>query len=270
MQLRHRVALNGVELDELDDRIIIQSIQTASGQTSMTGISLYGRDGQRLTNVQRDTIDVEIGFGLLIRKTDMAARAELLETVNTWAAAASKENGGAWLTVNYKENRRIFVVLADPAEEGDLKDWTNTFRITFRAFGVPYWQEAQGKTTMLRIGTNQTATIVVSGSVRTVADVELKNESGANISTVTVQAGSSVMVFDSLGMGASETLVIDHDGSGMLSIRIRNALGQYRSAMDKRTGESSDDLYISPGEQTIGFTSQRGCSMIAVARGRFL
>jgi hypothetical protein len=79
VQLRHRAALNDAELDELDGRIIIQSIRTDSGKTSMTGISLYGRDGQRLTNVQRDTIDVEIGFGLLIRKTDMAARAELLD-----------------------------------------------------------------------------------------------------------------------------------------------------------------------------------------------
>ena len=270
MQLRHRAALNDAELDELDGRIIIQSIRTDSGKTSMTGISLYGRDGQRLTNVQRDTIDVEIGFGLLIRKTDMAARAELLDAVNTWAATASKENGGAWLTVNYKENRRMHVVLVEPAEEGDLKEWTNTFTVTFRAYGVPYWQEKQGKSVSIRIGTNQTSTLYVGGNVRTVADVELKNESGANINTVTIRAGESMMIFDALAMGASETLVISHDGSGMLSIRVRNAQGQYRSAMDKRTGESSDDLYISPGEQIVGFTSQRGCSMIAVAYGRFL
>ena len=38
MQLRHRAALNDAELDELDGRIIIQSIRTDSG-ASMGGMA---------------------------------------------------------------------------------------------------------------------------------------------------------------------------------------------------------------------------------------
>ena len=270
MQLRHRVALNGAELDELDGRIVIQSVRTASGKTSMTGISLFRRDGQRLTNVQRDTIDVEVGFSLLIRKTDLAARAELLDIVNTWAAAAAIENGGAWLTVNYKDNRRMHVALADPAEEGDLKDWTNVFKITFRAYGVPFWQEVTGTSVTSAVSGSGSAMIDINGSARTVADMELKNASGAKIETATVRAGTSQMSFSGLGMEANETLCIDHDDGGYLRIRIKNAQGRYRSVMAKRSGESSDDLYVMPGRQTISFSAQRACVATATVRGRFL
>ena len=270
MQLRHRAALDGVQLDEIDGRIVIQGVQTASGKTSMTGISLFGRDGQRLTNVQRDTIDVQVNFGMLIRKTNLAARAELLDLVNNWAAAALPENGGAWLTVNYKTNRRMRVVLAEPAEEGDLKDWTNTFHITFRGYGVPYWQDETGATLTSGIGSSQSAYMDIGGSARTVADIELHNESGAKIETATVKAGTSQMSFSGLGMEANETLCIDHDENGYLRIRIRNAQNRYRSAMEKRSGESADDLYVMPGRQMISFSAQRACSAKATVFGRYL
>jgi hypothetical protein len=268
--LRHRVALNGAELDELDGRIIIQSVRTDSGKTSMTGISLFRRDGQRLTNVQRDTIDVEIGFGLLIRKTDMAARAELLDIVNRWAYAAAKENGGAWLTVNYKVNRRMWVVLADPAEEGDLKDWANTFTITFRAYGVPYWQEISGQSYISNVGSSQFTIMDIGGSAQTVANIELHNESGQRIDTVTLRVGDSYMGFTGLGLDGNESLIIHHDNNGMLRIWIRNASNQFRSAMAQRAWSSADDLYVNPGKQTVGFSAQRACKMTVTVYGRYL
>lgn len=271
MQLRHRAAINDIQLDELDNRIIVQGIDVDGGKTSLTAVSLYGRDGQRVTREQRDSIDVTVQFGLLIRKSDMEARSSLLEAVNTWASAASLANGGAWLTVNYKPGRRIRVILTNPAEEGDLKDWTNIFNLTFRAYGVPYWVEAEpGARIVSPISSAWSGVLNVTGSARTAADVELKNESGALINTATVRIGNSEIGFTDLGLGASERLIIDHDANGYLRIRILSPMGIYRSAMAMRTGGSADDLYAMPGAQTAAVSAQRAVTMTATATGRYL
>ena len=271
MILSRRVALDGAQLDEIDSRIVIQSVKTGAGKNTITAVSLYGRDGQRVTGAQRDTIDVEIEFGLLIRKEEMAARAELLETVNAWAAAADIGRGGAWLTLGHKENRRMRVVLAEPADEGDLREWNRNFRITFRAYGVPYWQETEptarvsGETAMAWSGR-----MTVGGNVRTVADVSLTNGSGALLNTAAITVGSNIMRFEELGLAANETLVIDHDETGTIRIRIRSVSGNWRSALGKRTGTSADDFRIMPGNVPISYNTQRACSLTASAPGRFL
>lgn len=270
MQLRHRVSLGSSQLDAVDDRIVIHGVQTASAKTTINAVSLYGSNGQRITSSQRDTMDITVEFGILIRKTDMASRAEVLEAVNTWASAALKENGGAWLRVNYKNDRRIRVYLVDPAEEGDLKEWANSFKITFRAYGVPYWQESTGTSISTSTGSTRVASLDIHGNTRTVAEVEIKNESGQQIDTISITAGSSTMSFSSLALAANETLVIDHLADGLLRIRIRNTSNSYRSAMAKRAANSASDFYVMPGTQTISFTAQRTCSMTARAYGRFL
>jgi len=270
MQLRHRVALAGVQLDEVDSRIIVQGVRTAGGKTSTSAVSLYGRDGQRVTSSQRDTMDIEVSFGLLIRNTDLQARATLLEAVNSWAGQALKENGGAWLTVNYKEKRRVHVYLETPAEEGDLKDWDNTFKIGFRAYGVPYWQEISPASYVSRTGTKINGTVTVGGSARTVANVRLENMSGSLINTCSVTVGNYTMSFKDLALAGEETLLIDHSAEGLLRIRIRDAAGKYRSALAKRMPESADDFYVMPGERAASFTAQRSCVLTVSAVGRYL
>ena len=270
MKLKHRVSLGNVQFDDVDDRIVIHGVKTEAGKVTSTAVSLFGSSGQRVTGMHRDTIDVRVEFGLLIRKTDMAARAELLEAVNTWASAASYENGGAWLRVNYKDDRRMRVILVEPAEEGDLKEWTNTFHLTFRAYGVPYWQQNTPEIVGTSSGATRVTTLTVKGNTRTVAEVELTNVSGAVINTASITAGAYTMAFSGLSLANNETLVIDHASNGRLRIRIRNTSNAYRSVLDKRSGTSADDFYVMPGDQTVSFSAQRICTMIARAYGRFL
>ena len=270
MQLRHRAALNGVELDEIDSRVIIQGVECGAPKSTQSAISLFRANGQRFSVNQRDNLDVKVKFGLLIRKTDMAARAALLDQVNNWAAMAQKEYGGAWLTVNYKENRRLHVMLAEPAEEGDLKEWTNVFGITFRAYGIPYWIEQEAEVYTSDVTSARVGTIRVNGSAQTVADIELANMSGAKIDTATVYAGAWGIGFTGLGLMAGETLVIDHSDEGRLQLRIRDGNGVYRSVYGKRSPYSANDLYVMPGFQTVRFQAQRACIMTAKAYGRFL
>ena len=104
-----RVALNGVQLDEVHEAIVIRSVEPADGKESIAAVPTAFGYGQRVTSKRRDTLDMVVRFAIRIKRNDMENRASVLEAVNAWAATAAE---GAWLTVNYKPNRRLWVVLA--------------------------------------------------------------------------------------------------------------------------------------------------------------
>ena len=96
MELRHRVALNDVQLDELDERILVLGVNDGAGRETLNAVSRFGGFGQRVTTRHRDTLDITVTFGLRIKAHDMTTRSELFELVSAWAMA------GGWLTLNYK------------------------------------------------------------------------------------------------------------------------------------------------------------------------
>jgi len=265
MQLAHRVSLAGVQLDSVDSRIIIKGIEEAAGKEAISAVSFGGRDGQYVTKRRRDTLDVTVKFALNVRRDSMQTRSEIFEKVNSWAA------GGGWLEVNYKSNRRLYVICAQTPGAGDQWQRTNIYSITFRAYGVPYWREKTANTiTKTNISSLNAQAETIKGSVRTVMDVEFKNTSGSTADTFSITTGGSTIAFSSLGLANNETLEIDHKNDGTLRIRIKNAGGTYRSAMDKRTPESADDLFVEPGTQNISMTSQKAGNLTVSHVGRFL
>ena len=268
MQLKHRVALDGVQLDEVDYRIMIQKIETGDGKENINTVSLMGGSGSRVTNIHRDSLDVTVKFTIRLRKTEMAAREEILEKVNAWAFA------GGWLTTNYKGNRKIRVFRAQAAGAGDPWNWTKEYAIVFRACGVPYWQEEEPNSVQKLSVSSANLVVGVNGSEKTVLEAEFKNTSGSSCSTFSIGTsdGSASLSFTDLGLANGETLVIDHDDNGKrcnLRLRIRSAGGVYRSVMNKRAAASSDDLVVSPGTRTVQFTAQRTGTITVRCRGRF-
>lgn len=163
-------------------------------------------------------------------------------------------------------------MLAQAAQEGDLWQWAEDFQITFRAYGVPYWENMNAASSAIGgESLSASGSITVGGSAPAAADVRMENTSGAAMSTMSVSVNGKTMSFSSLALAAGEALVIDHDDeTGLLRIRIRNAVGAYRSAMDKRTPESADDFIVPPGTHPIGYTAQRACRMTVEWRERYL
>ena len=141
MILKRRVALEGVQLDELDERIVISGIDEAAGKDSITAVGSSAGVGQRITGRRRDTLDVPVKFLMKIKNGDMEARELLLEKINGWAAA------GGWLTVGHRPDRRLNVVLAQAPGAGDMFNWTNEYTMVFRAYSVPYWEDRKTTTT---------------------------------------------------------------------------------------------------------------------------
>ena len=262
MQLRHRVALNGAQLDELDERIIVLGVSESAPRDTLSAVSRFGGVGQRLTARHRDTLDVAVRFGLRIKAGDMAGRSELFEQIAGWAA------GGGWLTLGHRPNRRLYVTCAQLPAMGDMADWTGEYSVTFRAYGVPYWSQVN-PVTLVADGTRSLSRVMtVPGTVETALEVTARNVSGMEIATMSIAAGSSRINLEGLGLGPWESLVIDHSEDGLLRIRIYG--GGWRSAMACRTPGSSDELWVDPGAVQVQFGAQRACQLSVLAYGRYV
>lgn len=151
---------------------------------------------------------------------------------------------------------------------GDLWDWTNEYTITFRAYGVPFWQEITPTALEVAKITKGSKTLEVGGTLRTVADVTAANISGKTINNLTITVGASTFRFEKLGLGGTETLTIRHGNDGRLQIRAGTSAST-RSVFSLRTADSSDDLYVEPGKATVTIDSQRALKLTVTAAGRF-
>lgn len=258
MILRRRVALDGVQLDQVDSRILIQSIETAAGKETISAQSMYSGDGSRVTNEHRDSLDIVVKFTINEKSYNPEARATVLENVNRWACL------GGWLTVNFKPGRKIRVIAAQLPGEGDAGART-PYAITFRAYGVPYWQQ-ESPALVRHTGVSSCSGVLgVPGSAKTVCDVSFKNTSGGTVNTLNISVGGSSFQLTGLGLGNNGTLVIEHEDDGKrayLRIRIGST-----SKLGCRAG--SDDLYVEPGSRSYSMSAGGSGTFTISCAGRY-
>ncbi len=260
----HEAAVDGTKLSSIDDRIIVQGVTEDAGKDAYTTAAISGRSSQRVTNRRRDYIDVSVNFGILVHRSDMQTRGELLEAVAAWAA---KARNGAWITVGHRAGRRLWARLYSLPAAGDMWDWTATYKIVFRAWEVPFWQDAT-PVSIRRSGSTLSQQISVNGSAQSVLNMTFQNTSGSSCDTLSISTGAAGMSFSSLGLASGESLVIDHTEDGTLRIRILSG-SSYRSAMAKRNPSSDDDLWIDAGMPAISGSAGRSGVWTLTVYGRY-
>jgi len=269
MQLSRRVALDGVQLDEQHARIAIQSIQsTAAKGNAGSAAARYGGSGSRRIAGHRESMEIVIGFSIVIKSGRAAEREEAVEAVNAWAAIA---RNGAWLTASTKPGRQIRVWLDEPAAMGDARsDPQKTMTVRFKAYGVPNWQETDKRSAVIGAGSTGAGTLEIGGNAPTCAEITMQNISGQSLRWAECTVGTSRIRLEDISLGANESIRIDHDDEGLIRIRIQDAYGGYRSILAKRTGASANDYWVTPGMAAVSFQSERACRVTAEVRGRFL
>lgn len=266
MKLKRRIALHGEWMDELDERIVVSSIEPGDGKETISATETAAGFGQRITRKTRSTVDVVVKFRIFEHGKSVAGmqeRSELLEKVIAWAAP------GGVLLLNYRPNRRLNVVLAQAPGEGSLWDYTREFQLTFRAYTIPYWEDREAnKETFGGSDAQKAKNVNLEGSAKTQFHVYLKNTSGQKINNVSMlKIGDNTMSFTQLGLMGNETLVVDHS-NGLVRIRIQDTGGNYRSAMKYRTG--ANDFTAEPGTVYCGYKAERACEMTVTWRARYL
>ena len=234
MILSRRVNLGGAQLDEIDSAIVIRKVDTGVAHESVGATNRMGGYGQRMTSQHWETLEVNVSFAINVYKNNLAKRREIFDAVMAWA------NQKGWLKTNEQPGKRMYAEKAVLPSAGDLREWTKEYTITFRAYGVPFWQDSTATE-------DDDGEMTVPGSRRTVCNASVENDGSSTIDSLTVTAGDSTMEFTDLGLEAGETLRIGHVNDGVLWLRIYNSNNIYRSVMSKRTGGSADDLYVEPG-----------------------
>lgn len=257
MILSKRVALGGVQLDELHDAIVIRSIDPGVPKESISAVSRMGGWGQRMTGQHWDTLEVSVSYAIDIPKKQMALRRQIFDSVNAWALRKG------WLTVNWMEGRRFFVDKVIIPGSGDMWNWTDEYTIVFRAYNVPFWQDELPAQVASGIAASGRVTIQVSGNMPSVLDATFQNKSGMTINNFWVQANGQRITLSSLGLGGSATLTISHGTDGLLKIRIGST-----SVYQKYTG--ADDLIVSPGSVAVDFGADRAGQLIVQSYGRWV
>lgn len=267
MRLSRRIALDGVQLDGLDGRILISEVYEMPADRTATAASIYdgtGDDtGSRVNNVHRNTKKVRCKFRINYKRTFMEERADLLDKITGWCL-----NGGM-LTIGARPGQRMQVRCQQEPEVGDLRDWTREYSIVFEANEKPYWENTTEETAESRTAASGSVSLEVKGNLPNVLNMTISNKSGSKINKMTISAGEYKFEFTDLELAANEQLVIDHTGKQVLRIRIRNAAGSYRSAMVKRTENSDDELRVKPGQVTVSYTADRAVILQARCRGRY-
>lgn len=267
MILSRRVSLDNKQLDEISNRIVITGVEEAAGKDTLNTAAAAGWMGTRITQQRRDTLDVTVKFRILAEKRMLSTRETVLERVNEWAGA----NSGGWLRLSHKPNRRLQVILVQPAAMMDPWNWTNEYTLVFRAYSVPYWEyDGQGVVnwTTPTPKASGTGTITVGGSAKTQADVFIANRSGKDINNISVSIGGRTIAFRGLALQANKQLIIAHNRTAEACIptfRIGNT-----SVMAARTPESADEFDLTPGSKNVKWTADRAIDIQMYWRERYL
>lgn len=256
MRLRHRVALNGIYLDELDPDVLVLGVSEEAATKAQTAVNAWG-NGQRLMTNRTNYIDITVTFGIKIKKNDMPGHTRAFGAVAQWA------NAGGYLTANHRDGQRIRVACAGISKLGDPKDWATEYTITFRAYEKPYWEDLR-ETVETANGASFTHKLAVRGTMPTQLDVLMKNATAGILNTLTISTDRDEMQFSNLSVGPGKILVITHSETGLLIVRVADT-----SLMGARTLESSDDLMIRPGMNTITVAAQCDTETTFRYRGRW-
>ena len=256
MILSRRVALGGVQLDELDASIVIRSVDPGMARENVTAVNRMGGAGQRVTFRHWETIEANVSFAIDLPKRQLAARKQIWDKVIAWA------NRKGWLTFNYIEGRRLYVDQVIYPDSGDLWAWTDEFTLTFRAYNVPFWQDETPASVTGDV-TNGRLWLEIPGNVRGVLDLTAQNISGMGIQNFKVTAGGCVIELKGINLGGAETLSISHGTDGLLRITAggRNLYSMY---------QGSDDLFVYPGSCAIDIATQRAVRVTAACYGRWI
>lgn len=257
MILSKRVALGGVQLDELHDAIVIRSIDPGVPKESISAVSRMGGWGQRMTGQHWDTLEVSVTYAIDIPKREMILRRQVFEAVTAWALKKG------WLTVNWMEGRRFYVDKVIIPGSGDLWNWTDEYTIVFRAYNVPFWQDELPANAVSNTAAGGRVWIQVGGNMPTVLDATFQNRSGMTINNLWVQAAGQRITLANLGLGGSSALTISHGTDGLLQIKIGST-----SVYSKYTG--ADDLIVNPGNTAVDYSADRAGTLTVQSYGRWV
>ena len=257
MVLSRRCSLGEKNLDKVHDSIVIQAVDPGVSKETVSAVDRMGGFGQRVTGQHWQTLEASVTFGIDLPKSAIEERREVFEAVKKWALRKG------WLRMSEMPERRMYVDKVILPGSGDLREWTNSYTIGFRAYGVPFWQDENVQSAKSAVTSGGRVTVNVAGNTTSTLDVTFENRSGKTIDNFWVQAEGRRITLSGLNLGGSGTLSITHGTDGLMKIRIGST-----SVYSKYTG--ADDLYVNPGDTPVDFDADRAGILTVTSCGRWI
>lgn len=251
MITRYSAWMDGQGLQDIDGAIVITDIREVMPETRMVTAE-RAFSGTCFLRSVRASLSVAIRF--MIRERDTVRRREVLRRVRRWAH-------DGYLSISDRPGERLYVTCERPAALSSALKWTDELEMTFTAFDVPFW-EAETPSKTHGSGMYIYLTLSVRGDVESQLDAVIVAQSAC--ADMTIIVGGQAFYFFGLPLDANDTMTISHDVRGRLSIKKGDA-----SLMTYRSGNSSDDIMLSPGANAISFAATAPCTATFTTRGRF-
>lgn len=257
MRLSRRAALNGVQLDEIHEAIVIRGADPGAARENITAVNRMDGMSQRMTSRVWNPLEASVRYAINIPKRRLAERRAVFDAVNAWA------NRTGWLEFNWMPGKRMYADAAVLPSGGDMWDRNEEFTITFRAYSVPFWQDAEATEVTASEGASGTLMINVKGTARSVLDASFRNTSGGTVQDFTIHAGRNTISLSGIGLADGGTLSISHGTDGLMRITKGNT-----SVYNKYTG--ADDLYVDPGSVSVSYMAE-GSGILTIRNyGRYI
>lgn len=252
---RYEAYMDGIALSSIEPALYIRDIQDGDPSFNFRQESIANKDGAIYRGKSLDKASVTISFDLRIYNP--VKRRAALAHVLRWAK-------GKRLSINDRPGQYLRCILERFPSIRSVHRWTDTFTMTFSAYGIPYWQNTNNTVAMLT-GTNTNGDYLVPGTADE-AFVNVEVTANANVSTFTVRCGETSITLSGLSLTNGSRVSFSYDENGFLSIKQGNT-----SLMSKRTGNSSDNLVAKCGSTNrIGISSSGTISAAYSARGCWL
>lgn len=253
--------LNEIAISSISSKLLLQHIDEGPLEYAQTTAKRPYGGTYLLSNAptkREITVSVAIREGL-----NFADRATIYQALCGWCAPG-------WLRVSERPDQRIYVYPTHLPDLGKLREWTKDLDITLTAFWAPYWQALTPTVLATMEGTSGSRTISkMPGTAPGILDLAITPTS-ADLTSLTLRtyrastiASTVQFNFTEAPIAAGETLAIEHDERGLLTVK-KGTTGMLKY----RTPASADDLILTHAlSDRIYFTANTACQVVASYRG---
>lgn len=228
---RYDAYLDGIALSSISSDILVLDIRYTQPSIQLNTFTVAKRQGARIRSKYLEKSSVTVDFA--IRAYNTADRQAICNDIVKWA-----KNGGILQTSDREWQRLRCVCETFPVITSALK-WTDTLRIVFSAYALPYWEELTPVEVSLT-GSVASKSAYVPGNIDG-ALVEVDVTANANVNSLWLAVNNLSLGITGVTIASGQTLKISYDDDMIQSIKVGTT-----SLLANRTG--ADDLLANCGE----------------------
>lgn len=256
MVTRYQVSLNGNQLHDIADSIIIRDVQEKSMALQISTLPIGRGNGMMVTRSSRDSLTITVMVE--VHEYGIEERTEVINKIALWARS------GGILKANHRKDQQIYVKCIELPTVASALKWTDVVKITFVAFAFPFWQSENEKTVTTSNLASSSGVLTLDGDGDN-SLVSANVVAGGSLNTLTITVNGRSMSFEGLGIGNGGVLEIGYTNDGIQYIRQGGI-----SKMACRTLDSVDDLLANVGNNPFSITANVPVRATIRARGVFI